>query len=60
MEKKEFTAISLFSGAMGLDLGLERTGRFRVLACVEKEQALPIQSGGIVIEAGSTIQTCRW
>lgn len=34
-----FTAISLFSGAMGLDLGLERTDRFRLLACVEKETA---------------------
>ncbi|MCF6371263.1 DNA cytosine methyltransferase [Rhizobium halophilum] len=31
--------ISLFSGAMGLDLGLEATGRFEVLACVEKERS---------------------
>ena len=31
--------ISLFSGALGLDLGLESTGRFEVLACVEKEPA---------------------
>ena len=36
MEK--FSLISLFSGAMGLDLGLERTGRFRLLATVEKEK----------------------
>lgn len=34
-----FTAISLFSGAMGLDLGLESTGRFGLRACVEKEAA---------------------
>jgi len=31
--------VSLFSGGMGLDLGLEQTGRFRVAACVEKEHA---------------------
>lgn len=30
--------VSLFSGAMGLDLGLEKTGRFEVIACVEKER----------------------
>ena len=33
----KYKAISLFSGAMGLDLGLDQTGRFEVLACVEKE-----------------------
>lgn len=33
------TAVSLFSGAMGFDLGLERTGRFRVLAAVERDAA---------------------
>ncbi len=32
-----YKAISLFSGAMGLDIGLEQTGRFDVLACVEIE-----------------------
>ena len=32
-----YKVISLFSGAMGLDLGLEQTGRFNLLACVEKE-----------------------
>lgn len=36
---KRYTAISLFSGAMGLDLGVESTGRFRLLACVEKERS---------------------
>jgi len=36
-ETKAFTVVSLFSGAMGLDLGLEKTGRFRLLACLEKE-----------------------
>jgi len=34
---KKYNTISLFSGAMGLDIGLEKTGRFDVLACVEKE-----------------------
>ncbi|HWE97435.1 MAG TPA: DNA (cytosine-5-)-methyltransferase [Tepidisphaeraceae bacterium] len=39
MPPRNFTSISLFSGAMGLDLGLERTGRYVLLACVEKERA---------------------
>jgi DNA (cytosine-5)-methyltransferase 1 len=39
MSRTKYTAVSLFSGAMGLDIGLEQTGRFRVLACVEKEHA---------------------
>lgn len=34
---EKYTVISLFSGAMGLDLGVEKTGRFELLACVEKE-----------------------
>ncbi|GHD46508.1 cytosine-specific methyltransferase [Thalassobaculum fulvum] len=34
---KKYRTISLFSGAMGLDLGIESTGRFDLLACVEKE-----------------------
>lgn len=34
-----YTAISLFSGAMGLDIGLESTGRFTTLAAVEKVPA---------------------
>ncbi len=34
---KKYTAISLFSGAMGLDAGMAATGRFRLLATVEKE-----------------------
>jgi DNA (cytosine-5)-methyltransferase 1 len=37
--KGKFKVISLFSGAMGLDIGLERTGRFKLLATVEKEPA---------------------
>ena len=37
MEK--YKTLSLFSGAMGLDLGIESTGRFDLLACVEKEAA---------------------
>lgn len=36
---KKYNVVSLFSGAMGLDLGLEHSGRFRILACVEKEKA---------------------
>jgi DNA (cytosine-5)-methyltransferase 1 len=35
----KYNVISLFSGAMGLDLGLKQTERFRVVACVEKEHA---------------------
>ena len=37
MAGSRYKAVSLFSGAMGLDLGIERTGRFDLLACVEKE-----------------------
>jgi DNA (cytosine-5)-methyltransferase 1 len=37
MIERKYKVISLFSGAMGLDLGLRRTGRFELLACVEKE-----------------------
>jgi DNA (cytosine-5)-methyltransferase 1 len=36
MSKKP-TVISLFSGAMGLDLGLEKAG-FKILASVENEK----------------------
>lgn len=36
---KQFTAISVFSGAMGLDLGLDSTGKFHFRACVEKERS---------------------
>ena len=34
---KKFKAISIFSGAMGLDIGLENTDRIEVVACVEIE-----------------------
>jgi len=37
MPQQKYTVVSLFSGAMGLDIGLERSGRFRLLACVEKD-----------------------
>lgn len=36
---RKYTAISLFSGAMGLDLGLEATDQFHFRACVEKERS---------------------
>lgn len=36
---KKYKVISLFSGAMGLDLGLDKTGRFEIIACVEKEKS---------------------
>jgi len=35
----KFSVVSLFSGSMGLDLGLSATGRFDHLACVEKDPA---------------------
>lgn len=35
---KKYKVVSLFSGAMGLDLGLESTGRFEIVASVEKEK----------------------
>lgn len=37
--QRKFKVISLFSGAMGLDLGLEQTGRFEVVAVIEKEKS---------------------
>lgn len=39
LNSRKYKVVSLFSGAMGLDLGLERTGRFELLACVEIEPA---------------------
>ena len=35
MGNGRFTLLSLFSGGMGLDIGIEKTGRFNPLACVE-------------------------
>ena len=32
-----YNAISLFSGAMGLDLGIEKAG-FRIRLCIEKDK----------------------
>ena len=37
MTKRKYRAISLFSGAMGLDIGLEQSGQIQIVACVEKE-----------------------
>ncbi|MBF0116865.1 MAG: DNA cytosine methyltransferase [Magnetococcales bacterium] len=39
IDSKRYSTISLFSGAMGLDIGLHKTGRFDILACVEKERS---------------------
>jgi DNA (cytosine-5)-methyltransferase 1 len=36
---RQLSVISLFSGAMGLDAGLHQTGRFRLVAAVEKERS---------------------
>ncbi len=36
---RKYKVISLFSGAMGLDIGLEKTGRFEIVACLEKEKS---------------------
>lgn len=38
LRMRRYSVVSLFSGAMGLDLGLERTRRFCVRAVVEKEK----------------------
>ncbi|HEX8526569.1 DNA cytosine methyltransferase, partial [Allosphingosinicella sp.] len=34
---QKYRVVSIFSGAMGLDAGLHQTGRFKLLAAVEKE-----------------------
>lgn len=36
---KPYTVVSLFSGAMGLDIGMGLTGRFKLIACVEHNHA---------------------
>lgn len=35
---ERYKVLSIFSGAMGLDLGVQKTGRFEIVACVEKER----------------------
>lgn len=35
MGSQRYTVLSLFSGGMGLDLGIEQSGRFNPLACME-------------------------
>lgn len=37
--KRKYKALSIFSGAMGLDIGLELTNRFEIIACVEIESS---------------------
>ncbi len=36
---RKYKVISLFSGGMGLDIGLEKTGRYEIVACVEFKKA---------------------
>lgn len=36
---RQLSVISLFSGAMGLDAGLEQTGRFKLKVAIEKERS---------------------
>jgi len=38
-QMRKYKVVSLFSGAMGLDIGLETTGRYEILACVELERS---------------------
>lgn len=38
MKDNKFTVVSLFSGAMGLDIGIQRSGSYKLLACLEKEK----------------------
>ena len=35
-DTRKYRVLSLFSGGMGLDLGIESTGNFEIVACVEK------------------------
>ena len=37
MKHNKYRVLSLFSGAMGLDLGLEQSGSFEIIACIEKD-----------------------
>lgn len=38
-KRPQFTVLSTFTGAMGLDIGIEKTGRFKILACIENDPA---------------------
>lgn len=52
--RQQLTAVSIFSGAMGLDIGLERGGRFQTLAAVELDPAA-CQSIEVNRDAGRTV-----
>lgn len=39
VNSQRYKVISLFSGAMGLDIGLEQSGEFQIVACIEREKA---------------------
>jgi DNA (cytosine-5)-methyltransferase 1 len=39
MKAERYTVVSLFSGAGGIDIGLERGGQFQTLACIERESS---------------------
>jgi DNA (cytosine-5)-methyltransferase 1 len=38
-QKQKYKVVSLFSGAMGLDIGLHKTDRYELMACVEVEKS---------------------
>jgi len=38
-QNRKYKVVSLFSGAGGMDAGLERTGRFITVACAELEKS---------------------
>jgi DNA (cytosine-5)-methyltransferase 1 len=38
--QEEYKLISLFTGAGGMDIGIEKTGRFQTLACIELEKPI--------------------
>lgn len=60
--QRKYRVVSLFSGAMGLDIGLDQTDRFELLAAVEVERSFcetisrNVQAGRI---SGSPVVLCR-
>lgn len=61
--KRPYKVISLFSGALGLDIGLALTGRYELLAAVEKDPATcntirANRSRGTLVDANLKIFEC--